>query len=393
MIDVFWGGYLHHPAALDYSDDTCRHGCAYCFANINKGERKGRLKSAINFLHKKEPSTYMDALRITGYPICVSNRTDPFSPNNVVSTQALFKHLAVIPNGVFIQTKTGPGCEETVAQLGPKKAVVYITISILDPDTAASVEPFAPPPAERLAAAKNLIKAGYLVMVAINPCSSVWLPPSDFKALIDEFWNIGIRHVALEVLDMKPQRLKKMEGARVRRLGGAEQPSRQQEMEYVRECTKSLIVKGFAVAKKGMPFRSSLYNDIAARISPTMPTLQQFVNWCLDNKADQNVTFSDFASYMERGSKLMTHDFKGNNIRGYLIRSGFKIWKSYQQVHSHRELLRVIWNEPKHHAAILNHCLFRPCVKDGEALKDEAGNALLHFGTVPKGDRNEVFST
>jgi len=62
MLEVFLGGYLFHPAATDYSGDTCLNGCAYCFANINKEARAGNLKGAISALYKKEPKSYQDLL-------------------------------------------------------------------------------------------------------------------------------------------------------------------------------------------------------------------------------------------------------------------------------------------------------------------------------------------
>lgn len=88
-IEVFWGGFLFHPAALDYADETCSHGCAYCFANINKSYREGNVTSAIKALYR-DSETFAGWLLKNSYPICTSNKTDCFAKNNLRNTRALF---------------------------------------------------------------------------------------------------------------------------------------------------------------------------------------------------------------------------------------------------------------------------------------------------------------
>jgi DNA repair photolyase len=79
MLERFIGAYLFQPAAFDYSGDTCPNGCAYCFANINKADRSANLTGAVKKFYRQEPKTYDDMLLRDGYPICVSNRSDPFT--------------------------------------------------------------------------------------------------------------------------------------------------------------------------------------------------------------------------------------------------------------------------------------------------------------------------
>jgi DNA repair photolyase len=114
MLERFIGAYLFQPAAFDYSGDTCRNNCAYCFANINKANREGNLQGAIKKFYKQEIKTYDDMLLRDGYPICVSNRSDPFTERNWRDTLAICQHLVNIPNGVYLQTKCGPGIDEAL---------------------------------------------------------------------------------------------------------------------------------------------------------------------------------------------------------------------------------------------------------------------------------------
>lgn len=57
MLERFIGAYLFQPAAFDYSTDTCRNGCAYCFANINKATRSVIIFSGLVLCPGRRTST------------------------------------------------------------------------------------------------------------------------------------------------------------------------------------------------------------------------------------------------------------------------------------------------------------------------------------------------
>lgn len=391
MLEVFLGGYLFHPAALDYSGDTCLNGCAYCFANINKETREGNLKGAINALYKKTPTTYQDMLLAEGYPILVSNRSDPFTPKNQRDFIALFTHLAERKGGVFIQTKTGPGMDECLDLMGDRRdVVIYITVTTIRDDIAAVVEPLAPPPSARLATAKRLHKAGYLVLIAINPCSEAWMPRADLETLCKELKKAGINHVCIEMLDIKRKRLGLLSERRKARMGDA-LAMLPTTREYVRECTQYLVKQGFAVAKRGMPFRSSLFDDIKSRLGRTMPVMQDFVNHCFDKcgTAGAVLTYPEWESVIAREG-IFLKTVRQNNIRDYLLRAGFVSWKDNQQVHSHKELLRICWNDPRHKISVQGHSLFRVIGKGGKPTLDADGNVQLWFDGSPCLGKREV---
>lgn len=389
MLERFIGAYLFQPAAFDYSSDTCRNGCAYCFANINQAERCGNLQGAIKKFYKQEIKTYDDALLRDGYPICVSNRSDPFTERNWLDTVALCTHLANIPNGVYIQTKCGPGMDEALDILGEKKPVVYITVTTLRDEIAAVIEPNAPAPSERLRIAKDLHRRGYLVLIAVNPCAEQWMPMADLQSLVKDLKKAGIRHVVIEMLDMSRNRLKVLTQSRQNRMGEAvlEDCRSGRVRGYVRECTEYLIKAGMIVCKKGMPFRSTFFDDIKARLGKTMPTHQDFVNYCFDRKKGGPVTFAEFDQVIRGGrGGVFDRAFKGSAIRDYLLRAGFVSWKANQSVPTHRDLLRIVWNDPRHRISIQKHCLFRLTDK-----KDPEGNAVLWFdGKADLGEKKEV---
>jgi DNA repair photolyase len=384
MLEVFLGGYLFHPAALDYSGDTCLNGCAYCFANINKEFRSGKLQSAINAFYKKEANTYQSMLLQEGYPILVSNRSDPFTEKNQRDSIALFTHLAERKNGVFIQTKTGPGMDECLSLMaGRKDIVIYITVTTIQDDIAKIVEPNAPPPSERLRVAKNLHKAGYLVLIAVNPCSEAWMPRNDLETLCKDLKKTGINHICIEMLDIKRKRLGLIGEGRKKRMGAAIDllPSTRQ---YVRDCTQYLVAQGFQVAKRGMPFRSNLFDDIKKRLGTTMPVMQDFVNYCFDKygTAGAVLSYQEWENVIAKDG-IFLKTVKQNNIRDYLLRSGFASWKDNKQVHNHKELLRIVWNDPRHKISIQGHSLFKVVANNKKPELDRNGNVQLFFNGTP----------
>jgi DNA repair photolyase len=378
MLERFIGAYLFQPAALDYSGDTCGNGCAYCFANINKPFRKGNLTGAIKRFHKKEIRTYDDMLLKEGYPICVSNRSDPFTKQNYRDTIALFSHLAYMDNGIFIQTKCGPGMDEALHALGGKKNIaIYITITTLRDEIAKEVEPNAPLPHERLQIARDLHERGNLVIVAINPCTEAWMPKDDLEALCSELNKCGIKHICIETLDMSRSRQKVLSESRKTRIGETALADCRtgRGRVYVRECTEYLVESGFSVAKKGMPFRSTFFDDVRDRLIKTMPVYQDFVNYCFDNHSGGSIVmFAEFDKLIRANGGIFDAEIQGSAIRDYLLRAGFVSWKANQRVPTHRDLLRIVWNDNRHKISIQKHCLFR--ATDG---KDAEGNIILWF--------------
>ena len=382
MLEVFYGGMLFHPAGMDYSDETCSHACAYCFANINKAYREGDLVGAIKKLWRQGDTTYSGYLLSHGYPICVSNRTDAFAKNNIRNTRALFEHLAERDNGIFIQTKTGDGIGEVIESL-PKKPVIYISITMLDEDRSKFVEVAAPLPSERLTMARYFIERGYVVVAAINPCSKTWLPPEDFDALTIEFKRIGIRHVVIEMLDMSDFRMRKIGTARKKHLGEAPATIGNEDRQYVRECTEKLVERGFMVSKKGMPYRSDFYVEVEAALGKTMPSLQPFVNACIDRGADE-VTFGEFIEYIQSYINVDA-PMQGNALRGYILRNSFDVWKDNREVGTLRDLMRICWTDHRHHLSIVNHTLFS--AHPDASARDQDGVPLLMFNQPTKEGR------
>ena len=95
MITAFLGELLFHASGLEMSFYRCTNNCAYCFANTKGGEeRNPQLKSIDSFIRTASARNTLEAdLFNAGYPICISNSSDPFTPKNWRITEQFVKLL------------------------------------------------------------------------------------------------------------------------------------------------------------------------------------------------------------------------------------------------------------------------------------------------------------
>lgn len=387
MLERFIGAYLFQPAAFDYSGDTCTNACVYCFANINKPFRKGNLKGAIKKIYKNPPETPDERLWADGYPVCVSNRSDPFTERNWRDTLAFCSHLVNFDNGVYLQTKTGPGLLETLDVFGDKKPIVYITVTTINEKTAKRIEPNAPTPERRLKTAEDLAKLGYMVIVAVNPCAEQWMPLKDLEILIKRLQRANIRHFVVEKLDMSRNRIKSLSQAVKEAIGEDELKDclNQRVKSYTRDVTQYAVAQGMSVCKKGMPFASTFPDDVRAHIGKTMPLLQDFVNYCFEKKPDGGeVRFGEYDRVLRQGrGGVFEMEVQNSSIKDYLLRSGFQSWKDNKKIATHHDLLRITWNDRRSRLSIQNHCSFRVVGRGGVPLLDKNGDKILYFSKTP----------
>lgn len=381
MIETFYGGWLFHPAAVDYSDTLCSHGCTYCFASINKEDRNGNIKSAINTLYRDGKGLKYYFIK-NGYPICVSNKTDLFAKVNSGNAKALFTHLSQKQNGIFIQTKGGENFQEKFNYLdGKKNVVVYLSITTLREDVASKQEPNAPSIAERLKIAEWLVKKGHLVIAAINPLSAEWFSNQDIFKYAEIMKGIGVNHIVVERLDMSPIRIKRLNIARVTRLGEALNAVREnREMPLMRDIVIYLHENGFKVSKSGMPFRSEYFNDITKILGKAMPNNQEFLNYAIDNNLKE-LYFSDYKKIIGQHLDLDV-EHGTEEIRAYMLRDNTRIWGAhrYNQVNTFGKLLKIYWNEKR-----LSQSFQKNYLCEGTDKLDDDGNIIINFnGDKPK---------
>lgn len=158
----------------------CEHGCIYCFARPTHAfhDLSPGLDFESRLFAKPDAATLLRAeLAKPGYtplPIALGTNTDPYQPIEADwrITRGILEVLKETRHPLTITTKSDRVVRD-VDLLAPMAAeglaAVALSITSLDPHTAATLEPRAPHPERRLLAVQRLSEAGVPVYVSIAP--------------------------------------------------------------------------------------------------------------------------------------------------------------------------------------------------------------------------------
>jgi len=175
MLDAYYGEFLVNPIPLELSMNYCSHKCAYCFANLNHPRRKLDAPRLMRFLADyRNRETLAARLLQAGYPVCISNKVDPFAASNFQQTLPILEGLTALGVSVQLQTKGGQGIDRALEIVSP--SVWYVSISTDNDDLRQKIEPGAPSIAARIDLIAKLTDMGHGVVVGINPIVPEWLP-------------------------------------------------------------------------------------------------------------------------------------------------------------------------------------------------------------------------
>lgn len=199
----------------------CAHACLYCYASFmcrfNNHQEKwgGFLDVKVNF-----PDVLAKQLRGRTRPqgrVLLGSVTDAYQPAEV-SYKITRSSLEVLADyqllEVHILTKSALVQRDLTVLRRLRACEVGFTITTLDPNIAQVIEPGASPPHLRVAAARELIKAGIPVWVFIAPL----LPGvSDTEAsladLVHTLHESGIREILMDQLNPYPAVVQRIKNA------------------------------------------------------------------------------------------------------------------------------------------------------------------------------------
>lgn len=403
MISNFIGEFLYHPAPIEISGNTCSHNCAYCFANIRKTARYCQLTSVINRLKKHTQKTLLDSLIYEGFPICISNRTDPFSKNNFIQSLSIFQHLANKKNGIFIQTKGGYGIDETLKILEQKKNIVwYITITTIDDELSKKIEPNAPTSSERFALVKQLIDLGHFVSVALNPYSPVWLKDEQLPEYANKMRTAGVNHIIIEPLHLKVEEIPQLKGWKADAIGEDNIKlvlgrKNRAITKHMRKAVNFFYEQGFVVSKFHMPYPTSWNEDVKKVLGASFPTTMEFQNWCYkqDYKNGLILTFDDFFNCLCHDKIDFFTNRKFKNLGSiYMMRRQTRLWyknPDIQNIDNYKDLLKAFWNHKRIFVSPQNDVMFKKIQHNEKDCLDDNGNIQLYFdGIIPANNNNKI---
>lgn len=192
---LYCGEYLTHPAPLHFGMNHCTHGCWYCFANLNRANRRmvndDLPKIARWFEKDKGPLEYWYLKN--GFPILVSNDSDPFAKSNAESTRTLIELSRLYNFGLCWQTKGARDRDVIDLAIAGKPTVFDITLSSDDSELLRRMEPGAPSYEERLQLIRDFKAAGHHVIVSQFPFVPGWW--KDYPAALAIWKELGVSHL------------------------------------------------------------------------------------------------------------------------------------------------------------------------------------------------------
>jgi hypothetical protein len=200
-IRAYAGEFLISPAGLELSMNWCGHACTYCFANLFKPDRRADIRGIVGLLSEYRQRKSREAkLLQAGVPLLVSNHVDPFAGTNASQFEPIWELCVELGVPMTWQTrgahKPQRGFLDRVIRETPR-AVWYISIPMLDDDIRKRVEPHAPSIGSRLDLIDQLVAAGHVVTVGVNPLTMEWMPNAE--PLMDLLKQKGVWGVWVEV--------------------------------------------------------------------------------------------------------------------------------------------------------------------------------------------------
>ena len=180
---LYCGEYLIHPAPLHFGMNHCTHNCWYCFANLNRANRRmvnDDLPRIARWFEKDKGPLEFWYLK-NGFPMLVSNDSDPFAKSNCESTRALIELSRLYDFGLCWQTKGGDRDVIDMA-LASKPTMWTVTLTSDDNELLRRQEPGADTWEERLRLIADAKAAGHHVVALLMPFVPGWW--RDFPAAL-----------------------------------------------------------------------------------------------------------------------------------------------------------------------------------------------------------------
>lgn len=317
-----------------------------CFANLGKPDRWADVNATMRLLADyRNRETPVARYLQQGYPVLISNRTDPFAASNYQQAVPVIRLMAELGIPMAFQTRGGRGIEDVLSVIQP--SAWYVSISQADDKLRAQLEPGAPSITERLKLVETLTHLGHHVSLALNPLVPEWLP--DPTSILEDAYNAGARGVWIEHLHLNPKQIvnltvKERDGLTEPIINRAQKRTRSDaEMGHFHAALNTARAIGYEVFSIGQPIRSDYFAPYRRIYPQTFPVMQDFINWCHDRgDTDSLIDFAQFSSLM------LPRLPKGRlNIGHYLGATAHNIWATHDISNwmTFTELLALIWRD------------------------------------------------
>jgi len=260
----------------------CGFECFYCYTSSYARGRWGRDSDRWGARADVAANLEQDIGRIAaderlaclrGMPVAVSLSSDPYPATPRVServlglTRGCLARLTAAGFPVLVQTKSDLVVRD-LDVLAAGRAVVGLTITTWDVALAREMEPFAPPPAARMAALAEAARSGLAALCRIDPLAPTLNDDRrGIERLAERLAGAGVRQVVSSTLKLRRDSAGRFERFFPRAAAASErlyervevsgyrymtEPERRRRMERVKEIAERHGL-AFSCCREGMP--------------------------------------------------------------------------------------------------------------------------------------------
>lgn len=348
MINNFFYEFLLHPSPIEYSGGRCNYNCEYCFVKLRGVKVDGSFKSCIRKIINQNNSNDLTSYYLKNkYPICLSNRTEPFSSVNINETISICETLNKNGNPVFFQTKgtTIKNIDEILNATKNIKKFFYVTITTLNESKRKIIEPNTPTTNEKIDFIKYLKSKNKFIIIAVNPLAKELITKEEIKSLSNE---LNIQNVIIEAIHYNKR-----------------EPYKSNIIDtsitqidrhiYCSEVIKYLIKENIHPVKIGMPYHTYLFDKMREHTN-IMPVYADFINYALKNPKKE-FTFEDYILSMNINKYLLFENLQ--YIDKYILFANIHGWKGNKdKIKCFNDVFKFIWDNKIFKQSPQNNIIF-----------------------------------
>lgn len=396
---VYTGEFLVSPIPMEWSANWCSHGCWYCFANLNKPNRRFNgswIPAVKRALETGEPTSNLTRILVDGgYPILASNLVDPFAKSNVEHFRETRRLLG---NRVRWSYQTKGGHDRALIDecIDEPPTMWYVSITSDSDQRSIEIEPGAPPYSDRLRLIERLKAARHHVVVGMNPFVQAYF--NDPFDCIDQLMALGVRHFWLQRIHLSPKQQanipekKRQQHAEVVKEAGRRYPP-QEEVQLILSIEDYIKSAGGKVFDTPSP-STDFWQDYYALGFKRWPTIEDFLFELDQLHPDPNdmieFSFDDFAVWVIRQTQHVLENSSFMEMFVQPFRSKLKFipeLRRYAHPRSMVEALEATWIWDQTHSR-LRHPYIAIAVEDeGRVIRtDEEGRHLLVYTRASRDD-------
>lgn len=352
-ISVYYGEFLVSPVPLELSFNFCSHRCGYCFANLNKPERKADVGATMRLLADFQNRITLEALLLReGYPVLISNRVDPFATSNYQQAVPVMRAMTQMDIPVAIQTRgaaSKPAHEammESVEFLKP--SVWYLSIGMLDDGIRRKIEPGAPTIESRFELMRELKKHGHRVVLGFNPAVEDWEPQPE--KLLRYAKECGAEGAWIESLHLNYKQVAAMPERDQKAIGedllkrAQKRKATADDASYFESARAAAVDCGLEVFSMGQTESSGFFQAWQDCYAKTFPSNQDLVNAVNRDWQDgEIVSFDEWATLFEDLPQGV------HRLDSYIGATAHQVMRTHKVPSrmTYRELLMMIWSDPR----------------------------------------------